>query len=64
MSLTKLPVWAAALVICGATVAYGQATQAPAPGGRVPPTSPTTQPGPQGPGPSPQGTPAPTSASH
>ncbi|HXC53810.1 MAG TPA: hypothetical protein VNU97_00795 [Rhizomicrobium sp.] len=55
MSLSKLPVWSAVLFLAGATFAYGQATQAPDPGGHVPPTTTTTQPGPTGPGPSPQG---------
>ncbi len=41
--------------LAGATVAYGQATQVPAPGGNLPPVA-TPAPGPNpGPGPSPTG---------
>jgi hypothetical protein len=66
MSVSKLPAWAVVLFLSGATVAYGQATQAPAPGGTVPPVVKPDQPGPKGPGPTPQGggstsKPAPTS---
>jgi hypothetical protein len=54
MSLNRIPVWAAVLMLSGATMAYGQATQVPAPGGTVPPV---VTPAPQilpPPGPSPQ----------
>ena len=63
--LNKLPIWAATLFLAGATVAYGQATQAPAPGGHIPPVAQPVQPGPPGPGPSPQGGhPTPSSTGH
>jgi hypothetical protein len=68
MSPTKLPVWAAVLFLSTATLAYGQATQAPAPGG-TPPTTTTPNPPPESrnPGPdhpTPQGGTTPANPSH
>ena len=54
MSVSKLPIWAAVLVLSGATFAYGQATQVPAPGGVVPPAIQQVPPVNPAPGPSPQ----------
>ncbi|MEI9996822.1 MAG: hypothetical protein WDM91_19670 [Rhizomicrobium sp.] len=53
MKLNKTPVWAAVLLLSSATLAYGQATQVPAPGGTVPPVA-TPRPEPTPPGPTPQ----------
>ena len=55
MTLNRIPVWAAVLMLSSATLAYGQAT-VPAPGGALPPVA-TPAPAPSpAPGPTPQAT--------